>query len=537
MSERIQSRIENFEANKAAAEQNEFEDSLYGEAGATDFSDDAKKRLAEGDTYEQHLQSMSGREGQTEDEYYDAEVRNGELSASYLNDQHDQALAVNAEIDAAAAQAKAFEDKVQADPSVRRMQLLASDISKLAGTAVTSDNEARASQSYQDKQDKLEELLVKFNQDADAFSAEERDLITARIIDMTEAVSTVAAEQTPEEPSLLPNYTAEQIDSRLEGVRQAKEAAAEAESSEDEPTDPDASVEDDAEAESDGEQYDEQAQQERMAERLDAPLDADELEDIQTEAPIPTDGREPVEVEVQDGESLEEYEHRTGVDTEPLDAAGLEDIEGEEPEVRQSRRLRDRLNPNAMFHRLMAGNFQRRARKGADAESSQGGSVVDRLTAAKERRESDESRERSRKDKLALGLGILGVAAVGVGVIVAAKYGLDYQPGNGGGGNGGNGGGNGGGSGGGNRLNWNDFDPSARTVTNGEGWNQTFKEMGIPKSEWNDVLKSAGPKLEKLGEAYFDNTAGEYRISRPGQLSSDALRVIASSSRKNGVEL
>ena len=61
--------------------------------------------------------------------------------------------------------------------------------------------------------------------------------------------------------------------------------------------------------------------------------------------------------------------------------------------------------------------------------------------------------------------------------------------------------------------------------------------MGIAEKDWGKVLSTAGPKLEKLGEAYFDNTAGEFRISRPGQLSNDALRVIASSSRKNGVEL
>jgi hypothetical protein len=332
-----------------------------------------------------------------------------------------------------------------------------------------------------------------------------RDTIDARLerygkimYGETESSAPQTTEETPAESnaeaSLLPNLTEEQIDTRLAAVERVKAEMAQ----DDEP------------------EHDSEAQQERMQERLESePLVAEGLEDIVVEAePLSADGLDPLEVPVQDGESLEDYERRTGVDTEPLDAAGLEDIEGEEPEARQSRRLRDRFSPTALAARLTTAKFFRNKNKEASRDSE------------------DSSKERSRK-KLALGLGVLSVAAVGVGVILANKYGVDYQPGNGNR----NGGGGGGGGGGGNRLNWNDFDSSARNVTNGEGWNQTFKEMGIPKSEWNDVLKSAGPKLAKLNEAYFDNNAGEWRISRPGQLSNDALRVIASSSRKNGVQL
>jgi hypothetical protein len=297
-----------------------------------------------------------------------------------------------------------------------------------------------------------------------------------------------------------PPMSAEEAGQKLESVRRVREGMeAEQTAADDEP------------------EYDSEAQQQRLDERLgDAePIATEGLEDMQVEdGPIAVDQLEPLEIPVQDGESLEGYEHRIGTDTEAIETAGLEDIEGEEPEARRSRRLRDRFSPTALAARLTTANFLRK-KKNAERETE------------------DDSKEHSRK-RLALGLGVLTVAAVGVGVILANKYGVDYQPGNGGG-NGGNGGG--GAGGGGNRLNWNDFDPSARKVTNGEGWFSTFKQMGIPKSEWNDVLTTAGPKLGKLGEAYYDNGAGEWRISRPGQLSSDALRVIANSSRKNGVEL
>lgn len=522
MSERINHRLDNFDSNKAAAEQKDFEDSLYGEAGSTDFSDEARKRVGEADAYERQLENMAAREGMSEDEVYDSVTE--QAGNDYMDNLHEEALSENEAFDEAKqAEAQELNDRMQADPRVRRMQMLANDIASLGASEFNADNEARKTQALKDKQDKLESLLIDFNENSlDTFEEAERDKIVSDIINATESApqSVEASAEVTEQPSLLPNLTKEQIDTRRAAVKSVKAEMG---------------IEDEAE-------YDGEAQQERMEERLEGePLVADGLEDIVVEAePLSADGLDPLEVPVEEGESIEDYERRTGVDTEPFDdAAGLDDIEGEEPEVRKSRRLRDRFSPTALAARLTTAKFFRGKKKeerAADTKSAQGSSVVDRLAAAKKDRERDADRERSRKDKLALGLGVVGVAAVGVGVILAAKYGLDFQPGNNGGSNGGNGGG-GGGGGGGNRLNWNDFDPSARNVTNGEGWNQTFKEMGIPKGEWNDVLKSAGPKLAKLNEAYFDNNAGEWRISRPGQLSSDALRVIASSSRKNGVQL
>ncbi|MEO8691856.1 MAG: hypothetical protein ABI397_03690 [Candidatus Saccharimonas sp.] len=71
-------------------------------------------------------------------------------------------------------------------------------------------------------------------------------------------------------------------------------------------------------------------------------------------------------------------------------------------------------------------------------------------------------------------------------------------------------------------------------VHSGEGWYETFKDMGIPKDKWANVLKDAGPKLHKLGAAYFNQAHGEWRIASPGTLKVDSLQAIADSSAKFG---
>lgn len=74
----------------------------------------------------------------------------------------------------------------------------------------------------------------------------------------------------------------------------------------------------------------------------------------------------------------------------------------------------------------------------------------------------------------------------------------------------------------------------AYTVRPGEGWDETFRDMGIPQDNWADVLKDAGPKLHDLGVADFDSDSNQWWISRSGNLPTDALRAIADSSAKFG---
>lgn len=71
-------------------------------------------------------------------------------------------------------------------------------------------------------------------------------------------------------------------------------------------------------------------------------------------------------------------------------------------------------------------------------------------------------------------------------------------------------------------------------VRPGEGWYETFQDMGIPNESWADVLKDAGPKLQDLGIAEFNDASGQWWIAQPGNLSTDALQTIADSSAKFG---
>ena len=502
MSERINSRLDNFEDNKAAAQQADFESELYGEAGSTDFSDEARNRVQEADAYERRLESMGERGDMSDSDYYDELASDVSGQNGHMNELHDEALGMNEVFDdAATAEAEALSQKANADPRVRRMQMIASDIARIGSTEVTPENDTRASGAHGEKQDKLEALLVQFSEQPGDFTPEEVDAITSKIINMTESAqatesSTDTDEQIDEEPAIrvekwVPPMTAEEAQQKLEAVQRVKQQM-------------EAEQADDAE-------YDSEAQAARMDERL-SPISTEGLDDVDAAAEenvISTEGLEPVEIPVEEGESLEEYEARNGIDTE-----NLEPVVVDAPNDSERMTIRDRFTPAGAYAVLSSRLNQLRNRRGE---------------------RSDDSKERKGRKRVLVGLGVVA-AAVG-GVYLAKQYGFDMPS------FGNNGSGEGakealkprGGDASG--MNWNDFDPSARRVTPGEGWNSTFDQMGIAKKDWGDVLKTAGPKLGKLGEAYFDNNAGEWRISRPGKLSEDALRVIASSSRKNGVEL
>ncbi len=42
------------------------------------------------------------------------------------------------------------------------------------------------------------------------------------------------------------------------------------------------------------------------------------------------------------------------------------------------------------------------------------------------------------------------------------------------------------------------YSPDALNIKAGEGWYQTFKDMGIPKDEWSNLLSKAGPQLHDI---------------------------------------
>lgn len=73
------------------------------------------------------------------------------------------------------------------------------------------------------------------------------------------------------------------------------------------------------------------------------------------------------------------------------------------------------------------------------------------------------------------------------------------------------------------------FSPEASNVEPGEGWYQTFNEMGITDStEQANLLKKVGPELQARGLA-FPMENGLWGISNQNQLSNDVLELIKNS--------
>lgn len=74
-----------------------------------------------------------------------------------------------------------------------------------------------------------------------------------------------------------------------------------------------------------------------------------------------------------------------------------------------------------------------------------------------------------------------------------------------------------------------EFSVDAYTVARGEGWYQTFKDMGITNAtEQANLLQKVGPKLQEMGLAY-KIPHGLWGISHPGQLPNDVLELINNS--------
>jgi len=74
-----------------------------------------------------------------------------------------------------------------------------------------------------------------------------------------------------------------------------------------------------------------------------------------------------------------------------------------------------------------------------------------------------------------------------------------------------------------------EFSEAAQTINTGEGWYQTFKDMGITNpTEQANLLQRVGPELQARGWAY-PMSGHSWGISRPGQLPTDVLELIKNS--------
>lgn len=75
-----------------------------------------------------------------------------------------------------------------------------------------------------------------------------------------------------------------------------------------------------------------------------------------------------------------------------------------------------------------------------------------------------------------------------------------------------------------------------RTLSRGEGWYQTFREMGVSAKHRTELLNEVGPYLKEKGLAYWDSNADEWRMNMTenGKLPTSAIRHIAETAHEHG---
>lgn len=175
-------RLEGFEANKAEHERKQFEDELYGEAGTTDFSEEARKRVEEADEYERHMERLAKETRSDHDRGLDR-LESGEAESAAYNREWDTALVQNDEHDAykmkdeleAKEKADAIEAKIAGNPNLRRMSDIAAQIAELRGNPDAVD----AEKNKKFLEEKLEGYLLKYAE-SDDYDAEIADLMIER---------------------------------------------------------------------------------------------------------------------------------------------------------------------------------------------------------------------------------------------------------------------------------------------------------------------------------------------------------------------
>lgn len=197
-------RLDNFEANKAKSEKEAWESELYGEAGTTDFSDEAHARVEEADTYERHMEALANDDRSAFDRNYNhAEPLEGPVPGT-MEHAEEEAYAENKaredeEEARLAAEEAAREAKFATDPKLRRMDMIARDIAKRKNTLVTPENQDSAPERIAELEDKLNELLADYEASDDYDS-----VIADQIIDRTTAPAPMESKKTETEEETKP---------------------------------------------------------------------------------------------------------------------------------------------------------------------------------------------------------------------------------------------------------------------------------------------------------------------------------------------
>jgi hypothetical protein len=226
-------RLENFEANKAAAEREQFENELYGDAGTTDFSDtdsvdysgymdyarnarragqtpsreeyaqlpenqrNARRRVEEVDAYEHHLEEMAKRDRVALNDDNSAEAISARIDAMHNFDaahpesraydqewddaiaenEHRTAIKMNEEFDAAEA-IRLRDEKIQGNVVTRKAHEVTDEIIALRGKKPEDMTDAEKDRLH-DLEIRLQDLLERYS-NGDDFDPEISDYLLNR---------------------------------------------------------------------------------------------------------------------------------------------------------------------------------------------------------------------------------------------------------------------------------------------------------------------------------------------------------------------
>jgi hypothetical protein len=204
-SNEAQNRLEAFDADKKVQENNLYWESLIGDAGKTDFSEDAQQRLLDAQTYHEHRLAMEARD----DTYSPMDA---ETTSAAFDREWDAAIEENEARDAAFSEKKnSLDAKLASNVKLRQIQRLSNSIEELREQKVNADNADHLEQLLVAKEDRLESLLLAYENESNESPADRYEILdytlTGRVVAPSSARTNAEAssvesqeDSTPETP-------------------------------------------------------------------------------------------------------------------------------------------------------------------------------------------------------------------------------------------------------------------------------------------------------------------------------------------------
>lgn len=179
-SNEAQNRLEAFDADKKVQENNLYWESLIGDAGKTDFSEDAHQRLLDAQTYHEHRLAMEARD----DTYSPMDA---ETTSAAFDREWDAAIEENEARDAAFSEKKnSLDAKLASNVKLRQIQRLSNSIEELREQKVNADNADHLEQLLVAKEDRLESLLLAYENESNESPADRYEILdytlTGRVV-------------------------------------------------------------------------------------------------------------------------------------------------------------------------------------------------------------------------------------------------------------------------------------------------------------------------------------------------------------------